>query len=561
MANFAIGSLLPDMHDSGGEFPCEELYDVVVYGGTSAGVVAAVQTARTGKRVVLIESGRHLGGLSSGGLGATDIGNKQAIGGMAREFYHRIFRYYQKPDAWKYGTREEYLAAGARRWDAEQAWWMFEPHAAERVFNDMLREAKVPVVYGERLDLMNGVRKQGLRIAAIVMESGRVFGASMFIDATYEGDLMAKAGVSYTVGRESNVCCGETLNGVQPHREHERYACHHQFLKPVDPYIRSGDPAGGLLPGIHDGGPGREGEGDRRIQAYCFRTCLTDQTDNMVPVMKPKNYNPLRYELLLRYFEAGFDQLPVDAIAARMSAGLPNRKTDNNNIHAVSVDNTGLNHDYPDGDYVLREEIIRDHVCYQQGLYWTLANHPRVPDKIRSDMRRWGLAKDEFTDTDNWPHQLYVREARRMVADYVMTETDCLGRCTVPDSIGLGAYGMDSHNTQRYVDETGHVRNEGNVQTEGNFEFVPYPISYRSIVPKATQCSNLLVPVCLSASHIAYGSIRMEPVFMVLGQSAALAAVEAIDDGCEVQAIAYARLRARLLRERQVLESDVRISP
>ncbi|MFA6561443.1 MAG: FAD-dependent oxidoreductase [Verrucomicrobiia bacterium] len=538
-----------------------ETHDVVVYGGTSSGVIAAVQVARSGKTVVLIEPGRHLGGLSSGGLGATDIGVKKAIGGLAREFFHRVWQCYRNERSWKYGTCADYLALsrGRQSWDQEQAWWMFEPYVAEKVFLEMIREVKVPVIYGERLDLKRGVVKQGRRIERIVMESGRSFAGKVFMDASYEGDLMAKAGVSYAVGREPNSRYTETLNGAQPHRQHERYYFFHQFMKPVNAFVTPGNRESGLLPGVHHGGPGSEGEGDHRIQAYCFRTCLTDQPGNQAPITKPEGYNPLRYELLLRYYEAGFDKIPVDPLARLGPNGLspgvflPNRKTDNNNIHAVSVDNTGMNYDYPDGDYATRERIIRDHVTYQQGLYWTLANNPRVPEALRREMRRWGLARDEFADNGHWPHQLYVREARRMISDCVVTEHNCLGQRPVPDPVGLGSYGMDSHNVQRYVDEQGNVRNEGNVQTEGNVALRPYPISYRSIVPKASQCANLLVPVCVSASHVAYGSIRMEPVFMVLGQSAALAAVEAIGNNVDVQEVAYPQLKTRLLQARQVL--------
>ncbi|MDD4871924.1 MAG: FAD-dependent oxidoreductase [Kiritimatiellae bacterium] len=544
--------------DRGGAVAGNEV-DVVVYGGTSGGVIAAVQVARLGRSVILIEPGKHLGGLSSGGLGATDIGVKKSIGGMAREFYHRVYLHYTNDSAWTRGTFKEY-AMNRKNWVDEQTWWMFEPHAAEKVFNDMVRDAKVPVVFGERLDLKHGVVKQGSKIVRIVMESGRIFTGKMFIDASYEGDLMARAGVSYTVGREPNSRYGETINGVQPNRQHERYYFYHQFMKAVDPYVKPGDPASGLLPGVHDGGPGREGEGDHRMQAYCFRTCLTDQPDNMVPITKPKDYDSRRYELLLRYYEAGFDKIPVDPIARISSNGLsaavflPNRKTDNNNIHAVSVDNTGMNYAYPDGDYSVRDQIICDHVSYQKGLYWTLGHDPRVPEWIRTEFCRWGLAKDEFTDNGHWPHQIYVREARRMISDCVVTEHNCLGRKVLSESIGLASYGMDSHNVQRYVDEQGHVRNEGNVQTEGNIALKPYPVSYRAIVPKSGECSNLLVPVCVSASHVAYGSIRMEPVFMVLGQSAAAAAVAAIDEKVVVQQINYPTLRSRLLEMQQVLD-------
>jgi hypothetical protein len=491
-------------------------YDVVVYGGTSSGVIAAVKVARMGKSVVLIEPGRHLGGLSSGGLGATDIGNKDAIGGMAREFYRRVGAVYGADEAWS-----------------------FEPHVAERIFNALIREANVPVVLGERLGLSGGVRKKGARIVAIAMESGRTFRGRMFIDASYEGDLMAKAGVSYHVGREANEVYGETLNGVQT-----RNAVHHQFIKPVDPYVVPGDPASGLLPGVHADGPGAEGSGDHRVQAYNFRMCTTDVPENRRPWPKPADYDPLRYELLLRNFEAGDHRVPWHAVM------MPNRKTDTNNNHAVSTDYIGMNYEYPDGDYATRERIIREHESYQKGLMWTLANSPRVPEEVRGHFQTWGLAKDEFTDNDNWPHQLYVREARRMVAEYVMTEHNCRGERVAEDSVGLAAYTMDSHNVQRYVDEEGHVRNEGDVQVGG---FTPYPISYRAIVPKRAECTNLLIPVCLSASHIAFGSIRMEPVFMVLGESAATAAVQALDADVDVQAIKYDKLAERLIADGQIL--------
>jgi len=514
-------------------------FDVVVVGGTSSGVVAAVQAARMGKSVVLVEQSQHLGGLTSGGLGATDIGNKKAISGIAREFYGRIYQHYSKDDAWVYQERRQYRT-GEKSWDEEKTWWMFEPHVAEAIFKALIDEANVTVCYGERLDLKSGVRKEGTRIQAVTMESGKEFVGRMFIDATYEGDLMAKAGVSYTVGREANAKYGETLNGVAT-----KQARYHQFDKPVDPYRKPGDPSSGLLGGVHGEGPGEEGEADHRVQAYNFRMCLTDVPENRVAFAKPKDYDELRYELLLRYYEAGYDKIPW---SPRM---MPNRKTDTNNNHGFSTDNIGMNYNYPEADYAEREKIIAEHTSYQKGLMWTLANHPRVPEEIRRQVSRWGLSKDEFGDNDNWPHQLYVREARRMVSDYVMGEQNCRGGRIAADAVGLGAYGMDSHNTQRYVDKNGYVRNEGDVQVGG---FKPYPISYRCIIPKEEECSNLLVPVCLSASHIAFGSIRMEPVFMVLGQSAATAGCLAIDDEVSVQQLDYGKLNERLLIDRQILK-------
>ena len=516
-------------------------YDVVVYGGTSAGVIAAVQASRMGKSVVLIEPTSHLGGLSSGGLGATDIGNKNAIGGLARDFYHRLYLYYRDKGAWIYETCDQYATLGP--WEQEQTWWKFEPHVAEKIFGDLINEAKVPVVYHQRLDLKKGVKKDGARIEAIYMESGRIFHGKMFIDATYEGDLLAAAGVSYTIGREANSKYDETLNGVQT-----KNATHHQFIKAVDPYIIAGDANSGLLPGVHGEPVGNDGDGDHRVQAYCFRLCATDVPENRRPWPKPENYNPRRYELLLRNFEAGDYRLPWNPVL------MPNRKTDANNNFAVSTDNIGMNYDYPDGDYQTRARIITEHENYQKGLMWTLANHCRAPENIRQYFQTWGLAQDEFSDNDNWPGQLYIREARRMVSDYVMTQHHCQGREKAEKSIGLAAYTMDSHHVQRYVDADGHARNEGDVQVGG---FAPCPIDYRAIVPKQQQCSNLLVPVCLSASHIAYGSIRMEPVFMVLGQSAATAAGIAIDKQADIQNISYLKLREKLLEDQQLLDWNI----
>jgi hypothetical protein len=518
--------------------PTESPLDVVVYGGTAAGVAAAVQTARMGRSVLLIEPGRHIGGLTSGGLGRTDIGNKGAIGGISREFYQRVHRYYRQPDAWVRESRSAYIQRAKSLVD-DDAMWGFEPHIAEKTFREMLADAGVKIACNQRLDLRIGVRKQGLRISEIVMESGQVYAARMFIDATYEGDLMAKSGVSCTIGREANHRYGETLNGVAT-----RYATKHQFNLAVDPYSISGDPKSGLLPGVHAGSPGVDGQADRRIQAYNYRMCLTDVPANRIPIDKPAGYDSRRYEIFVRYVAAGWSDFLGN------HAPMPNRKSDTNNDGAFSTDDIGMNYDYPEGKYAQREFMAAEHRDYQLGLMWTMANDSRVPAELRKQVARWGLAKDEFCDNGHWPHQLYIREARRMISDYVMTEHECRGRRVVGDSVGLGAYGMDSHNTQRYVDAQGHVRNEGDVQVG---VAGPYGISYRSIVPKATECTNLLVPVCLSASHIAYGSIRMEPVFMVLGQSAATAAAQAISDNVDLQQVNYPRLRARLLRDRQIL--------
>ncbi len=505
--------------------------DIIVYGGTSGGITAAIQAKRMGRTVILIEPTRYLGGLTTGGLGATDIGNKGAIGGLSREFYQRVKQYYQQPGAWVHEPQPPDHGEDTR--------WTFEPHAATRIYDGMIADAGVPVVLGERLDLTKGVQKDGARLTRITMESGATFTGTIYIDATYEGDLMAEAGVSCHVGREANQVYGETLNGVQTAQ-----ATKHQFTHEIDPWIVPGDPASGLLPGIQNDPAGPDGSGDHRLQAYNYRLTTTDVPANRVPWPKPANYDPLRYEILLRNFAAGDGRVPWHPLF------MPNRKTDTNNNFAISTDNIGMNYGYPGGDYATRERIIQEHKDYTQGLLWTLANHPRVPGKVRAEFQRLGLAADEFTDNGNWPRQLYVREVRRMISDYVMTEKNCLRNEVVEDSIGMGAYNMDSHNVRRYLTPEGKVRNEGDVQVPSK----PYPISYRAIRPRAAECSNLLAPLVLSSSHIAFGSIRMEPVFMVLGQSAATAASHAIEEKTTVQGIDYAKLKARLLADRQVLD-------
>jgi len=498
--------------------------DICIYGGTSAGVAAAIQASRMGRRAVIVMPGRQLGGMTTAGLGYTDFGSKDAIGGIARDFYRRIRDYYQRT----YGANSKQAAdcGGGYR---------FEPSVAARMVDELLTAAGVPVFAEQRL---TAVTKSGARITQISMEGGQVFRARMFIDATYEGDLMARARVSYTVGREANARYGETLNGVQFGHPGNNFKVF------VDPYVVEGDPRRGLLPGVSDDEPGVQGEGDRRVQAYNFRMCLTNIPQNMVYFPRPKDYDPARYTLLARYIKAGV----WDAL--RLASHLPNGKTDTNNHGAFSTDYIGGSHAWPEADYATRARIFQEHLDYQQGLLYFLVHDERVPLRIRQEVGQWGLARDEFVGTGNWPHELYVREARRMVSDYVMTEHNCRGRALAEDSVGLAAYTMDSHHVRRVVRD-GRVVNEGDVQVGG---FPPYPIAYRAIVPRATECDNLLVPVCLSSSHIAYGSIRMEPVFMVLGQSAAAAASLALDAQCAVQQVDYSRLRTRLLKDGQILD-------
>lgn len=522
----------------------EQKYDVVIYGGTSAGVAAAVQVARMGKKVVVVCPDKHLGGLSSGGLGFTDTGNKEVIGGLAREFYNRVYLHYQKPEAWKWQAKEEYgnKGQGTPAIDGEnRTMWIFEPHVAEQVFEDLISDHNITVLRDEWLDREKGVVVQDKRIKSITSMSGKTFKAHMFIDATYEGDLMAAAGVKYHVGRESNSTYNENWNGVQVGVLHHG----HWFKGNIDPYVTSGDPSSGLLPRISYSPPGEYGEGDSLIQSYCYRMCLSDFPANRVPFPKPEGYDPSQYELLLRVFDSGWRE------TFQKFDPIPNHKTDTNNHGPFSTDNIGKNYDYPEASYERRAEILEEHTQYQKGLMYFIANDPRVPKDVQDKMKLWGLAKDEFVDNGNWPHQIYVREARRMIGEHVMTEHDVMGTSNVPKPIGMGSYVMDSHNVQRYVKPDGFVQNEGDIGVRPK---KPYQISYDSLVPKKEDCENLLVPVCLSSSHIAFGSIRMEPVFMILGQSAATGAVLAINNKVAVQDVNYDLLKVQLLKDNQRLK-------
>ncbi len=514
--------------------------DLVVYGATSGGITTALAAALHGHSVLLVEPTPRIGGMTTCGLGATDIGNKAAIGGISREFYQRIRAHYADPASWTQERAEEFQGRGHR--PGEDAAWTFEPSVALAVFEDLLatQAARITVVTDERLDRSGaGIEFEAGRIVAIRGLSGTRYVGRVFTDATYEGDLLALAGVSYRVGREANAEYGETLNGVQT-----RNAVYHQFSHPVDPYVVPGDPTSGLLKGVHANGPGSEGHADTHVQAYCFRLCTTDRANNRRPWPQPAGYDAADYELLLRNFDAGDRRVPWHPV------WMPNRKTDTNNNFAISTDVIGLSRRWPEADWEERDALFAAHLAYTQGLLWTLANHERVPEKVRAEYQRLGLARDEFVETGNWPPQVYVREGRRMVGEVVISERHCRGLATVDDPVGLGAYGMDSHNVQRYVDADGHARNEGDVQVHG---FSPYAIPYRSIRPARGECTNLLVPVAISATHIAFGSARMEPVFMVLGHSAGLAAHLAIERDLAVQDVPYPALRALLDAEQQVV--------
>ena len=506
-------------------------FDVVVYGGTSGGVIAAVAAAREGAAVALLEPGRHLGGMSSGGLGWTDHGHKETIGGYSREFYERVGKYYDK-----------------------RIVWYFEPHVAERVFNDMPAEAGVKVFLEHRLKEKGGVRKQGSRITSIRMEDGSDFRARVFVDSTYEGDLMAQAGVSYTVGRESVAQYGEEAAGVYP-TEEKRFTPEERSKFGL--HVSAYDDRGKLLPEIQPGPRGKLGSADKKVQAYCFRLCLTDDPGNQLRYPKPPDYDPHRYVLLARLLEALGKK---NGAAPRMKqvfivSRLEDRsKADinNNGRFLFSTDYIGRSWDYPTAGYQRRAEIWNDHINYTKGLFYFLAHDPQVPKPLRDEMNRWGLAKDEFVDNGHWPYQLYIREARRMVGDFVMPQKDIQTELTKPDTIGMGSYASDSHNVQRFAKADGTVSVEGNTYVPVS----PYQIPYRVMLPKREQVTNLLAPVRVSASHVAFSTLRMEPVYMILGHAAGVAASMAAQRGGPVQEVDIPALQKELRRQGAVLAGE-----
>jgi hypothetical protein len=519
--------------------------DVVIYGGTSSAVIAAVQIVKMNKTVIIVSPDKHIGGMSSSGLGYTDVGNKSVIGGLAKEFYHRIYLSYQKKENWNWEDKENFGAAGQgipATDDKNKTMWIFEPHVAEEVFEDFIKEHNIKIYRNEWLDREKGVEKEKNKILSITTLSGKKFSGRIFIDATYEGDLMAAAGISFTVGREPNNMYDETWNGVQTGVF--QHGHHFNDISPISPFVIPGDSSSGTLPRISKLPPGKKGEGDKKVQAYCFRLCLTKNKKNWTPITKPENYDSSQYELLVRIYDAGWRE------TFGMFIPIPNLKTDVNNHGPFSFDNIGMNYDYPEASYKRRKEIIREHKNYQQGLIYFTATDPRIPKEIKTEMQKWGLAKDEFVDNGNWPYLLYIREARRMVGQYVMTDNDILGKRIVPNSIGKGSYTMDSHNVQRYITKEKTVQNEGDI---GVHPEQPYSIALGSILPKENECNNLIVPVALSSSHIAYGSIRMEPVFMVLGQSAGLVTVLSIENNIEVSKLNYTLIKTALLKAGQII--------
>ncbi len=509
------------------------VHDVVVYGDSSGAVVAAIAAKREGRSVVWVNPTGFPGGMSSSGLGATDfLGYRNTFGGIASEFYD--------------GVAKEYGTAFVRS---------FEPHVGKKVFERMIAGAGVRVIYNEQLDRTpgQGVTMEGQSIKSITMLSGKTYHGKMFIDATYVGDLMAAAGVIYTVGREPESQYGENMAGVRRGdtnlRVHYGQKDKDHFVAEVDPFVKPGDSSSGLLPHIHRIEGLTNGQGDRKIQAYNYRVCLTTDPANRIPIEKPPGYREVDHELLLRNFDAGDLRLPalVEPLAG------PGQKVDWNNMHAVGSDYAGANWEYPEASYERRREIEKEHETYIRGFLWTMSNSPRVPEKIRQRTATYGLPKDEFTDNGGWPWMIYIREARRMVSDYVMTQLDCAGAYQAPDPVALGSFGMDSHCVQHIVTDNGKVQNEGVIwRTPPR----PYGISYRSIVPKRGECENLFSPICLSATHVAHGSIRMEPVFMALSQSAAIAAGLAIDKSMSVQDVPYQELREKLEAAKQIVRPE-----
>jgi hypothetical protein len=496
-------------------------FDLVVYGGTAGGVMTAISAARAGLTVALLEPSKHLGGMVTGGLSRTDFGKKEVIGGIALEFYQRAGK--------KYGREIE---------------WMPEPRIAEAILNEMIQEAKtITVLLNHRLKEQGGVKKQGARIVEITMENGARFQGAIFADASYEGDLLAQAKVDFTWGRESAAQYNESLAGVRPKDRN------HQFDFPVSAY----DENKKLLPEIQTGPRGEIGAGDRKVQAYNYRMILTNDPDNRLPFAKPATYNAKRFELLARFLaefvkQKGRGPRMNEILLPAQVAG--KQKWDFNNRGPFSTDYIGKSWDYPNASYKRRAEIWQEHKIYTQELFYFLVTDSRVPKETQAEIAQFGLAKDEFIDNDLWPYQLYVREARRMVGDYVVTQKDIQTELTKPDVIAMGSYNSDSHNVQRYFTPEGNAQNEGNMEVA----VTPYQIPYRILLPKRAQATNLLVPVCFSASHVTYSTLRMEPQYMMIGQAAGVASKMALEKKTAVQDVDTKALSAKLHEQGAVFE-------
>ena len=502
-----------------------QTYDLVVYGGTAGGAITAISGARMGLKTALLEPRRHVGGMVSGGLSRTDVGKREVIGGYALEFY------------WRAGIAYDMAQ------HLQEIAWLPEPKVAESIFRGMLQQAGVTVVFNQRLREKNGVTKSGGRIQSIAMESGEQYTAKVFADCTYEGDLMAQAGVTYTWGRESSAQYRESLAGVRGETPK------HQFLVDISPY----DANHRLLPEISSEPPGEPGSADRKVQAYNFRMILSHDPANQVAYPKPAKYDGARFDLFARLLDA---MQKKQGRPARMGEvlsviAIPNHKADINNNGAFSTDYIGKSWEYPEASYARRAEIWRDHEEYTKELFWFLAHDQRVPPALQKEVNEWGPAKDEFLDNDHFPNQLYIREARRMVGEYVMAQKDIQTELAKPDAIGMGSYNSDSHNIQRVVNRQGFVRNEGDMQVAVQ----PYQIPYRVLLPKKTEVQNLLVPVCFSATHVAYSTLRMEPQYMILGQAAGVAAAMAVRSAVPVQDVDTKALMRTLVEHGAILEA------
>jgi hypothetical protein len=511
--NFLLTILLMTFHLSP-LFSQEKNYDLVVYGGTASGVMAAYAAGKEGMKAALLVQGKHVGGLTASGLGWVDVDMTQAIGGYTLDFFKRVSKSYRTP----------------------QPLFKLTPSVAEKIFLQMAKEAGVAIFYDARLIEKKGVVLNGKKIEKLLLENKMQFKAPVFIDATYEGDLMAWANVPYTVGRESRSQYGESeagrgTRGYQPvqlsaGRVAEIKELAKQF--PLDYHF------GEAIP---------EGAGDDKIQAYTFRLTLTTKAGNKVPFRKPAKYNPRRYATLLNDIITRqitrFDKVCTVNL-------LPDEKTD---INHLDLDNAS--HNYPDGSYAQRNYLWQYHKDYEEGLLYFVANDPQVPEALRKDAQRYGFAKDEFTDNNNWPYLLYAREGRRMTGAYVMKQQDSWEHVKKEDVIGMGSYFLDSHDVQKTITADHHQFVEGGFR---HIPYKPYQVPYRSLTPMQRDCENLYVTICLSASHVIYGSLRMEPIFMVIGHAAGTAATMAVKNKVAVQQVNIKTLQQKLLQQGQVFD-------
>jgi hypothetical protein len=483
--------------------------DVIVYGGTPAGVTAAIAASREGASVVLLEQTRHVGGLSTSGLNR-DEGehlDRSTLGGLSDQFTFEAAR--------RSGTETE-NAEGARMWQSR---------IAEQVFLDMLKEAGVPIRYEQ---LLEKVEKTGARITKLQVRGGRVYQAKVFIDATYEGDLMAAAGVSYTVGREARDTYNESKAGV-------RYMDEKVFVSPYDE-------DGNLLFGVMPGKPPAEFSASKHPICYNVRLNLTTDAQNMVPIERPRNYDPKQNELLARCIEAGYLKDIRQVISHHNLPGSLKRELNNCQFSFVSMSIPGAQTPWAEASFEEREKIHQQYRDYTHGMLWFLKTDERVPARMREEMAQYGFCKDEWQDNDHWPWYLYIRAARRMKGPYILTQADVTEKRKKEDVIHIGSHYIDSHHVTRYAVDKDHFINGGRMWQEGR----RFDIPYRAITPRAEECENLLVPVCVSASNVAFAAIRLEPTWMHLGEVSGMAAAQAIAEDEVVQGIDIAKLQARI---------------